>query len=101
MKDMKKQKEYSANFKSEVVKEILREEKSLSQISSQYKVHPTQLNRWKTIVLKEMPSLFEKGKEQAGERKEQEQKQAQLYEEIGRLTTQLNWLKKKCGITVE
>jgi transposase len=101
MKDMKKQKEYSANFKSEVVREILREEKSLSQISSQYKVHPTQLNRWKTIVLKGMASLFEKGKEQAEERKEQEQKQAELYEEIGRLTTQLSWLKKKSGFRVE
>jgi len=98
---MKKQKEYSANFKSEVVREILREEKSLSQISSQYKVHPTQLNRWKTIVLKGMASLFEKGKEQAEERKEQEQKQAELYEEIGRLTTQLSWLKKKSGFRVE
>lgn len=98
---MKKQKEYSANFKSEVVREILREEKSLSQISSQYKVHPTQLNRWKTIVLKAMPCLFEKGKEQAEEKREQEQKQAELYEEIGRLTTQLSWLKKKCGLRVE
>jgi putative transposase len=101
MKDMKKQKEYSTNFKSEVVREILREEKSLSQISSQYKVHPTQLNRWKTIVLKGMGSLFEKGKEQAEEKREQEQKQAELYEEIGRLTTQLSWLKKKCGLRVE
>lgn len=101
MKDMKKQKEYSANFKSEVVREILREEKSLSQISSQYKVPPTQLNRWKTIVLKGMESLFEKGKEQAEEKREQEQKQAELYEEIGRLTTQLSWLKKKSGFRVE
>ncbi|MFY9222787.1 MAG: transposase [Blastocatellia bacterium] len=98
---MKKQKEYSANFKSEVVREILRKEKSLSQISSQYKVHPTQLNRWKSIVLKGMASLFEKGKEQAEERKEQEQKQAELYEEIGRLTTQLSWLKKKSGFRIE
>lgn len=101
MKDMKKQKEYSANFKSEVVREILREEKSLSQISSQYKVHPTQLNRWKTIALKGMASLFEKGKEQAEEKREQEQKQAELYEEIGRLSTQLSWLKKKSGLRVE
>lgn len=98
---MKKHKEYSATFKSEVVKEILREEKSLSQISSTYKVHPTQLNRWKTIVLKGMGSLFEKGKQQAEEKREQELKQAELYEEIGRLTTQLSWLKKKSGLRVE
>lgn len=98
---MKKQKEYSANFKSEVVREILREEKSLSQISSQYKVHPTQLNRWKTIELKAMPSLIEKGKEQAEEKREQELKQAELYEEIGRLTSQLSWLKKKSGFRFE
>jgi transposase-like protein len=50
---MKKQihKKYNAEFKAEVVREILKEEKSLSQISSEYKVHPTQLNRWKEIVI--------------------------------------------------
>jgi transposase len=98
---MKKQKEYSASFKAEVVKEILKEEKSLSQISSEYKVHLTQLNNWKSIVVKGMASLFEKGKEQAEEKKEHEQKRAELYEEIGRLTSQLSWLKKKSGFRSE
>ena len=105
---MKKQihKKYNAAFKAEVVREILKEEKSLSQISSEYKVHPTQLNRWKEIVIGRMASLFEKDKkeeeEKAEEEKEElEKKVEELYGEIGRLTTQMNWLKKKSGLSIQ
>lgn len=56
---MKKQthKKYSAAFKAEVVREILKEEKILSQISSEYKVDPTQLNNWKSTIIEGMASL--------------------------------------------
>lgn len=100
---MKKQTytKYSAAFKAEVVKEILKEEKSLSQISSEYKVHPTQLNRWKTIAMEGMASLFEKDKKAEEEKQTLEEKVQELYGEIGRLTTQMNWLKKKSGLSVQ
>jgi putative transposase len=100
---MKKQKQtkYSADFKAEVVKEMLREEKSYSQISSEYKVHTTQLNRWKTTVTEGMASLFEKNKKEEEEKQALEEKVQELYGEIGRLTTQMNWLKKKSGIAIQ
>lgn len=100
---MKKQihKKYNAEFKAEVVREILKEEKSLSQISSEYKVHPTQLNRWKEIVIGRMASLFEKDKKAEEEKEELEKKVEELYGEIGRLTTQMNWLKKKSGLSIQ
>jgi transposase-like protein len=51
-------KRYPADFKAQVVLEILREEKSISQISSEYGVHPNQLNRWKNQVVNDLPRLF-------------------------------------------
>lgn len=89
-------KKYTPQFKAKVVQEILREERSISQISSEYGVHATQLRKWKRQVLEGLPDLLtseHKGK--STEIKKMEGEQERLYAEIGRLTTQLNWLKKK------
>lgn len=93
-------KKYSPQFKAKVVQEILREEKSISQLSSEHGVHVTQLRKWKRKVLDGLPDLFrvEQDKEEAVKRLEAEQER--LYSEIGRLTTQLSWLKKK-GFDIE
>ena len=89
-------KQYTAAFKAKVVQELLREEKTLAQIASEYEVHPTQLKNWKAIVLDSMPSLFER-QDSTGELKAAyEQQLTELYAEIGKLTTQVSWLKKKC-----
>lgn len=92
-------KKYPADFKAKVVLEILREEKSISQISSEYGIHTTQLNRWKKQAIEGMPQLF------ADERKNlesikagHEKEKNELYAKIGQLTTQLDWLKKKSGL---
>lgn len=89
-------KNYTAHFKAKVVQEILREEQSISQLSSEYGVHVTQLRKWKRQALAGLPHLFSlehKGK--SDEIKQLESEQERLYAEIGRLTTQLKWLKKK------
>jgi transposase-like protein len=89
-------KRYPADFKAQVVLEILREEKSISQISSEYGVHPNQLNRWKNQVVNDLPRLFsDEHKKTEGMKGEYEKRLEELYAEVGRLTTQLNWLKKK------
>ena len=91
-------KQYTAAFKAKVVQELLKEEKTLAQIASEYEVHPTQLKNWKAIVLDSMPSLFER-QDSTGELKAAyEQQLTELYAEIGKLTTQVTWLKKKCQI---
>lgn len=92
-------KHYSATFKAKVVQEVLREEKSLAQIAAAYGVSAKQLNHWKTIALEGLPSLFEPTADQM--RQEHEQQVNELYAEIGRLTTQLTWLKKKSGYQLE
>jgi putative transposase len=92
-------KHYSAAFKAKVVQEVLREAKSLAQLAAEYEVSAKQLNRWKTIALEGLPSLFAPTADQT--RQEHEQQGNELYAEIGRLTTQLTWLKKKSGLNLE
>lgn len=91
-------KQYTSAFKAKVVQELLREEKTLAQIASEYEVHPTQLKSWRTIALEGLSSLFEKRDNTLELKEAHEQQLAELYTEIGKLTTQLTWLKKKCQI---
>jgi transposase-like protein len=92
-------KRYTAKKKSQIVLEILKEERSIPQIASEYGIHPNQLYRWKIQVLEGMPALFEdERKTEKALRAAHECELHELYAEIGRLTTQLNWLKKKSGI---
>ena len=88
-------KQFTSAFKARVVQELLKEEKMLAQISSEYEVHPTQLKNWRAIALQGLPSLFEKQESTAALKAAYEQQIGELYAEIGKLTTQLNWLKKK------
>ena len=95
-----KRKQYTAEFKAEVVKEILREEKTVSQISAEHGIHSSQLYKWRDQALAGLPSLFNEQAEKAQIEKEAEwQKEREaLYAEIGRLTTQKSWLEKKSGV---
>jgi transposase-like protein len=91
-------KQYTSAFKAKVVQEILREEKTLAQIASEYEVHPTQLKSWKAIAVEGMQNLFEKQDSTAELKATYEKQVTELYAEIGKLTTQVTWLKKKCQI---
>lgn len=92
-------KRYTATFKAQIVQEILKEDKTVAQIASQYSVHPSQLNTWKAIALKGLPTLFGGDQKAAdNDRQAHEKHVNELYAEIGRLTTQLAWVKKKAGI---
>ncbi len=93
-------KHYTASFKAQVVLELLKEERSIGAIASEYGVHPTLLHRWKKTAVANLSSVFEdEGKNSAAAlKKEHEKETTQLYSKIGKLTTQLEWLKKKAGI---
>jgi len=88
-------KQYTAAFKARIVQEILKEEKTLAQIAAEYEVHPTQLKQWRALALEGLPGLFEKQDSTAELKATYEQQQTELYAEIGKLTTQVTWLKKK------
>jgi putative transposase len=94
-------KRHSAAFKAQIVQEVLKEEKTIAQIASEYSIHPTQISTWKSTALKGLPGLFEKEKGEAQQRTEKEAHERQLqelYAQIGQLTTQVAWLKKKSGL---
>jgi transposase-like protein len=96
-------KTYTAEFKAKVVREILKEEKSLSQIASEYGTHTNVISRWRDQAIAALPGVFneQSAKEQAEKEAVWEKEREGLYAEIGKLTTQLTWLKKKCSHVLE
>src|SRR6185437_6913304 len=94
-KSIKRQ--HSAEFKLRVVEALLSKEKTLSQICSEFKIHPTQARRWKEKALEGMrSSLTGSGASQRNE--DQTQLIEELYKQIGKLKVELDWLKKKIGL---
>jgi transposase len=89
--------QYAAKFKAQVVQEMLREEKTISQLAAEHGIHPNQLGRWKATVLAEMPSLFERRDQTAALVAAHQHELEEAYAEVGRVITQLAWLKRKTG----
>lgn len=79
--------------------EVFKEDQTINQIASDRQIHPTQIYDWKAHALHELHTLFEpQGKRDAELRAEYEKRQHELSAQIGKLTTQLEWLKKKSGV---
>ena len=91
-------KRYTPTFKAQVVQELLKEEKTLPQVAAEHGVHPTQLVKWRATALEGLPGLFTKQDGTAALTADYEARLAALYEEIGRLTTQVAWLKRQSGL---
>jgi transposase-like protein len=91
-------KTYTPTFKAQVVQELLKETKTITQLAAEHSVHPNVLRDWKDVVLKGMAGLFEKGDSIEALRTAYEQQLEDRYAHIGRLTTQVTWLKKKSGL---
>ncbi len=89
-------KQYSPKFKARVAIEAIRGDKTLSQLGSQFKVHPIQIAKWRKSALDQLPELFVDGRK--GKSRNGEAGSDALYEEIGRLKVELDWLKKKVGL---
>ena len=81
-----------------LVQEMLKEEKTVAQLAAEYGVSTKQLGRWKNMALENFPRLFETGVEKP--QQEREQQVQEPYAEIGRLTTELSWLKKNLVLTL-
>lgn len=96
---MRIKKSYPPEQKAKIVLELLREEKTPAQISSETGIHVNQLGQWKKAALEALPKIFERKNQEIDElRKEMEKREEELYKEIGKLTTHLEWLKKKSGL---
>lgn len=84
---------HSNEFKAKVALEALKGQKTLNELAGECGVHPVQIAQWKKQALEEMPSLFE-GSTSRRE-KADEALLARLYQEIGQLKVELDWLRKK------
>ena len=88
-------KQHSARFKAQVAMETIRGAKSVNELASRFGVHPTQISQWKKQALEGLPEVFANHR---GPKGKEETLQAALYQQIGRLQMEVEWLKKKCGL---
>jgi len=87
-----KRRRFSAEFKARVAREALKERKTIAELAAEYDVHPNQISQWKKQLLDALPEVFSKRSEQ--ERQREERLKDRLYQEIGQLQVELDWLKK-------
>jgi putative transposase len=86
-------KRYQAEFKAKVAIEAVKEQKTLSELASQFQLHPNQIYQWKKQLLDNVSNLFLI--KSTNSEKTKQQLESRLYQQIGQLTVELDWMKKK------
>jgi putative transposase len=84
---------FGASFKAKVALAAIRGDKTTAQLASEFSVHTSQVMAWKKQLLEQATELFEDGRR--AQRDERAADEQQLYEQIGRLKMEVEWLKKK------
>jgi putative transposase len=91
----KKRTRHSAEFKFKVALAAAKENETVNQIASNYQLHPGQVSQWKQQLLSEGGTVFATATKRAAQ--DQTEQEAELYEQIGRLKMEVEWLKKKAA----
>jgi len=89
----RKRRRFSPDFKFRVALDAAKGQRTLSELSSEYSVHPNQISQWKRQLLDGGATIFTRNG--TSNQREQEVIQSELYEQIGRLKMELEWLRKK------
>ena len=87
-----KRRRHAAAFKAKVALEAARQTRTVAELAKAYQVHPVQISQWKKQLLDGAESLFRDGRRRDAE--DGQAIQAELYERIGRLNMEVEWLKK-------
>jgi transposase-like protein len=90
-----KRKQYSADQKAKIALTAIKGQQTVNEIAGDFGVHPTQVSHWKKQLLDEAPQVFASGRDRKSE--DADALAARLYQEIGQLKMELDWLKKKSG----
>jgi transposase-like protein len=98
MSETKKRKFHTPEFKAKVGLEALRGVKTINEIGQEYGVHPVQVGQWKKEIQEQAGTLFagKRGPKPVAEHSAPDR----LYAEVGRLKMELDWLKKKSGLSL-
>jgi transposase len=94
----KTRRRFTAEFKSKVALEAIKESKTMAELTQEYGVHSTQIKEWKDELLKGITKVFDSGGKSEENAKQAEEKEGRLYQKIGQLNVEIDWLKKKMGI---
>ena len=89
-----KRKQHSKEFKAKVALEAVKGVHTLAELASRFQVHPSQIAKWKKLLCSGAPVLFERGSH--GVEADKDKMTAPLFEEIGRLKMEVDFLRKKC-----
>ena len=92
-------KHHSAAFKAKVALEAAKQAKTLAELSQQFQVHPVQISQWKRQLLDGIEVIFQNGSQR--QHRDEEALQAELYQQIGQLKMELEWVKKKLSGSLE
>ena len=92
----KQRKQYSAELKARVAIEAIKGSKTVNEMAARYEVHPNQVAMWKKLALDSMPGVFSNRRER--DLKAEAELSDRLYQQIGQLKVELDWLKKKAGV---
>ena len=88
-----KRRRFLADFKAKVAIEAIEGQRTVAELAGQHQVHPNQITQWKKQLLEAAEQVF--SVRQAADRQQQEELTAELYQQIGRMKVELDWLRKK------
>ena len=92
----KQRNHYSADFKAKIALAAIKGQQTVNEIAATYGVHPNQVSQWKKQAQEALPDTFSNPRARAA--LDDEALKAQLYQQIGQLKVELDWLKKKAGL---
>jgi putative transposase len=91
-----KRRKFNGSFKAKVALAAVKEDRTMGELASEFEVHANQISKWKRQLLDGVPRIFSEGRQE--DRRQQEALTDRLYQQIGQLKVELDWLKKKSGL---
>jgi putative transposase len=92
----KQRKSYTTAFKVKIALEAIKGQRTINEIATHYGVHPNMVTQWKKQAIESLPDVFSTRRERDAQG--EEALKAELYQQIGQLKVELDWLKKKSGM---
>ena len=90
---------FTKEFKAKVALEAIKGQQTLAELANEFDIHPNQIGIWKKKLLEVAPAVFGHSKDRDVERAKEER--VRLYKKVGQLQIEVDWLKKRRGISID